>query len=72
MFDLNSLSKNKIVFFAVIGVAAIGLLIGASMLSSSNKGPKTNVPKELSVWVVGDETSGFSDIITGFKNRYPE
>ncbi|EKD29434.1 MAG: hypothetical protein ACD_78C00414G0001, partial [uncultured bacterium (gcode 4)] len=28
MFDLNSLSKNKIVFFAVIGVAVIGLLIG--------------------------------------------
>lgn len=72
MFDLNSLSKNKIIFFAVLGVAVIGLLIGASMLSSSSKEPKTNTPKELSVWVVGDETAGFSDIITGFKNRYPE
>lgn len=72
MFDLNSLSKNKIIFFAILGVVVIGLLIGASMLSSSNKWPKTNTPKELSVWVVGDETAGFSDIITGFKNRYPE
>lgn len=72
MFDINSLSKNKIIFFAVVGVAVIGLLIGASMLSSSSKDPQTNATKELTVWVVGDETAGFSDIITGFKNRYPE
>lgn len=73
MPDISSLSKNKIVFFAVTGVVLLAIIIGISMLgSSSSKKPQTNSPKELTVWVVGDETSGFSDIITGFKNRYPD
>lgn len=37
MFDLGSLSKNKIVFLTIIGVVIIGLLVGALMLSSPNK-----------------------------------
>lgn len=73
MPDISSLSKNKIVFFAVTGVVLLAIIIGISMLgSSSSKKPQINSPKELTVWVVGDETSGFSDIITGFKNRYPD
>lgn len=73
MTDIASLSKNKIVFFAVTGVLVLALIIGISMLGSgSPKKTKTNAPKELTVWVVGDESAGFSDIITGFKNRYPE
>lgn len=73
MPDLSSLSRNKLIFLAVIGVLVLSLLVGSSMLgSSSTKKPKTTTPKELTVWVVGDESAGFSDIITGFKARYPE
>lgn len=73
MPDIASLSKNKLIFFAVTGVLLLVLIIGISMLGSSPaKKTRTNAPKELTVWVVGDETSGFSDIITGFKNRYPD
>lgn len=73
MFDLASLSKNKIIFFAITGVVLLAIIIGISMLgSSSGQKNKTKAPKELTVWVVGDETAGFSDIITGFKNRYPD
>ena len=72
MFDLASLSKNKIIFFSITGVLLLAIIIGISMLGSSAKNTKTKAPKELTVWVVGDETSGFSDIITGFKNRYPD
>lgn len=73
MPDISSLSKNKIIFFAVTGVVVLALIIGISMLgSSSAKKTQTKAPKELTVWVVGDESAGFSDIITGFKNRYPD
>ena len=72
MTDIASLSKNKIIFFVVTGVVLFALIVGISLLgSSSSDTPKTKAPKELSIWVVGDETAGFSDIITGFKNRYP-
>lgn len=73
MPDIASLSKSKLIFFAVTGVLILAIIIGISMLgSSSTKKPGTSAPKELTIWVVGDETAGFSDIITGFKNRYPE
>lgn len=68
---LANLSKNKIIFLGVCIVVVIALLIGASSLSSTDK-PKAKAPKALNVWVVGDESSGFSEIIAGFKNRYPE
>lgn len=73
MPDIASLSKNKIIFFAVTGILLLAIIIGISLLGSpSGKKSKTNAPKELTVWVVGDETAGFSDIATGFKNRYPD
>ncbi len=73
MPDFSSLSKNKLIFFGVTGVLVLALIIGISMLGSgSTKKTVSNAPKELTVWVVGDETAGFSDIITGFKNRYPD
>lgn len=71
-FDLASMSKQKLAFIGIAIVLFIGILYGASSLSSSSSKPKVKAPKELSIWVVGDETTGFSDIITGFKNRYPE
>lgn len=73
MVDIASLSKNKIIFFAVSGVLLLALIVGISMLGSpSTTKTKTTAPKELTIWVVGDESAGFSDIITGFKNRYPD
>ena len=72
MPDFASLSKNKIIFFALTGVIVLSIVIGISMLGSKPaKNTASKAPKELTVWVVGDETAGFSDIITGFKNRYP-
>lgn len=73
MPDIASLSKNKIIFFAVTGVVVLSIIIGISMLgSTSSKNPSSQAPKELTIWVVGDESAGFSDIIAGFKNRYPD
>ncbi len=72
MPDISSLSKNKIIFFAVTGVMLLALIIGISLLGSAPSKIQTQAPKELTVWVVGDESAGFSDIITGFKNRYPD
>lgn len=72
LLDTESFSKNKIAFIGIAAVLVIALLYGVSMLSSASNKPKTHAPKELSVWVVGDETAGFSDIISGFKKRYPE
>ncbi len=73
MVDIASLSKNKVIFFAVSGVLLLALIIGISMLGSGSPSKtKTTAPKELTIWVVGDESAGFSDIITGFKNRYPD
>lgn len=74
MPDISSFSKNKIIFFVGGAVLLLVLIIGFSMISSpgGSKKPKIIAPKELSVWVVGDETAWFSDIVTGFKKRYPE
>lgn len=73
MPDIASLSKNKIIFFAVTGIVLLSIIIGISLLGSSNtKKTNSNITKELTIWVVGDETAGFSEIITGFKARYPD
>ena len=72
MPDLASLSKTKLIFFAVVGILLLAIVIGISMLGSTSKQVLTSAPKELTVWVVGDESAGFSDIITGFKTRYPD
>ncbi|MDD2487035.1 MAG: ABC transporter substrate-binding protein [Candidatus Gracilibacteria bacterium] len=66
------MSKNKIIF-AIIGlVSVVLLLIGISALGSKPTVVKDTGPKDFSVWVVGDETAGYSDIITGFKERFPQ
>ncbi len=72
MPDIASLSKTKLIFFAVTGIILLAIIIGISMLGSTSKQVLTSAPKELTVWVVGDESAGFSDIITGFKARYPD
>lgn len=73
MPDISSLSKNKIIFFSIVGVVVLFLIVGVSLLNSATPAKNLlDIPKELTVWVVGDETAGFSDIIAGFKTRYPE
>jgi hypothetical protein len=53
MPDIASLSKNKIIFFAITGVVVLALIIGISMLgSSTSKKDLFKAPKELTVWVV--------------------
>ncbi|MBP8016504.1 carbohydrate ABC transporter substrate-binding protein [Candidatus Gracilibacteria bacterium] len=65
--------KNKIIFLSV-GLSVLLLLIfGIYWLSTYSKS-KSNYggPKEFNIWVVRDESAGYSDIITGFKAKYPE
>lgn len=73
--DFQSLSPRKKAFL-VIGVLLVLLvvygLIKFSGASSSDGTKKAAGPKELNVWVVGDETAGFSDIITDFKKKSPQ
>ena len=70
--DFQSLSPRKKAFI-IIGIFAVLLLIygGIKLAGSSaaSTDPKKVGPKELSVWVVGDETAGYSDIITDFKAK---
>lgn len=47
------------------------MFLSFSFLWSNGK-KKTNAPKEFNIWVVWDETAGFSDIITAFKSRYSD
>jgi len=42
------------------------------LAGGSTNGPKKAAVKELSIWVVGDETAGYSDIITDFKAKFPQ
>lgn len=68
------MSKNKIIFAVIWLVSVILLLILVSIITSSwgKKSANTSSVKEFSVWVVGDETAWFSDIITWFKQRFPQ
>lgn len=62
--------KQKTIFLVI--VASVVLLFAFLMLFLSNLSkPRVNwvIPKEFNVWVVWDETSWFSDIISAFKQR---
>lgn len=64
--------KQKMIFLSIIG--AVVILISSVFLfiwnSTSDKVVKW--PAEFNVWVVGDETAGYSNIITSFKAKYSE
>lgn len=63
------MSPKKIAFFVLVAVIIVGLGIGLSMLSKTKKTDGTKGPKELAVWVVGDDTAGFDDIVKSFKSQ---
>ncbi|MFZ4461423.1 MAG: hypothetical protein ACOYN2_02535 [Patescibacteria group bacterium] len=62
------MSQKKLFFFIGIAVLALAIGIGFTLMANSKsqqKGPKG--PKEISMWVVGDDSTGFDDIIKAFK-----
>lgn len=64
------MSQKKIIFIIIVVVLCLGLGIGLMALSgknTKNTGPKW--PKELTVWVVGDDSAGFDPLITAFKKN---
>jgi ABC-type glycerol-3-phosphate transport system substrate-binding protein len=64
------MSPKKIAFFALVAVVIVALGIGFTLLagkSGKTSGPKG--PKELTVWVVGDDTVGFDPLIAEFKKK---
>lgn len=64
------MSPKKLTVFIVAGLLVLGLVIAFLMYSGSSKtdkGPKG--PKELTVWVVGDDTVGFDPMIADFKKQ---
>ncbi|EKD65869.1 MAG: hypothetical protein ACD_49C00078G0008 [uncultured bacterium (gcode 4)] len=65
------MSKNKMIFWALWAVLLMIIVYWVSLLNSSSNKKKVSGPKEFNVWVVGDESAGFSDIISWFKQRYP-
>lgn len=65
------MNKQKIILFSAIWGIILLIFTAFSFLWSSNK-KTTNAPKEFNIWVVWDETAGYSDIITTFKSRYKD
>lgn len=64
------MSPRKIIFFALIAVAVLGAGIAFSILSSKDDKSGQKGPKELRVWVVGDDVAGYDDIVKDFKSKY--
>lgn len=64
------MSPRKIIFFALIAVAVLGAGIAFSILSSQDGKAGQKGPKELRVWVVGDDVAGYDDIVKDFKSKY--
>lgn len=65
------LSKNKIIFFVIIWILWIGILYGAWKLWKTDT-EKTNVPKELKVWILENDSHGYDGVIEAFKKANPE
>lgn len=64
--------RQKIILFSAI-LWLIGIIfLSFFFLWSFSSKKKISVPKEFNIWVVGDETAWFSDIITSFKSRYSD
>lgn len=64
------MNKNKIIF-GIIGVFLLGLIIwGVSLLNKSTsetKTPKNTVVWGVNIWIVGDDKTKFSEIVSDFK-----
>ncbi len=69
---LRDLGRNKTILFGSIIAVVILVFFASSLIPRSTSSTKANAPKGLTIWEVGDETSGYSSIITGFQSRYPE
>lgn len=65
------MSKSKIIFWAIGAVLLMIVVYWVSLLNSWWNKKKVSWPKEFNVWVVGDESAGFSDIKEWFKERFP-
>lgn len=68
------MQKNKMILFAIAGwllVLVMFLMVFLWWSGWWNK-KTTKWPKEFNVWVVGDETAWFSDVIKGFKDKNAE
>ena len=68
------MKKNKIIFFAVVAVIIFVMFVTIAVLvhikpKDTKKG--ASATDAISVWIVGDETAGFSDIISAFKKKNP-
>lgn len=66
------MNRQKILLFSLIGWVILLIFFTFSFLGSSWNKKNTKAPKEFNIWVVWDETAGYSDIITAFKNRYSD
>jgi ABC-type glycerol-3-phosphate transport system substrate-binding protein len=72
------MSPKKIAFFALIGGLVVLLLIASLFMGGGDKKPSADSEssgsgvKALQVWLLTDETAGYSEIIKGFKNRFPQ
>lgn len=70
-----ALNRAQLIVGGIVGGLVVVGVVVASMLSTPKTETPTIDPKTpqiLTVWTVEDDTAGFSAIITGFKNRYPE
>ncbi|MDQ1344032.1 MAG: hypothetical protein QG650_752 [Patescibacteria group bacterium] len=64
------MSKRKLIFFIVLAVIVLAIAIGFTILSNQKKDTGPKGPKELRVWVVGDDVAGYDDIVKNFKSKH--
>ena len=66
-------SQNKVIFFIIMGILWIGVLYGAWKLSDSRTtASTTNIPKEITIWILWDDTNWYNLISEKFKKKYTE
>ena len=64
------MSQKKMIFIAIAAILVGAIAIGMVLLSGkSSKTKAPSGPKEITVWVVGDESAGFEGVISGFKKN---
>ncbi len=66
-------SQNKVIFFIIMGILWIGVLYGAWKLSDSRTTANTtNIPKEMTIWILWDDTNWYNLISEKYKKKYTE
>ncbi len=72
------MSPKKLIVLTIAGVLGLGAMITIALLGNPGDPPPADedtqdqAPESFSIWILEDETAGYSDIITGFRDRYPE